>query len=130
MRETLHAPLAPTPAGPYSHAAIQPIGSGQLVYLSGQTPNDPQTGRLVDGDVGAQARQCFANLEAVLAAAGLTLDDVLKVNVYLTDMADFAALNEVYRQTLREPYPARTTVAVAGLPLGARIEIEMVAARP
>jgi len=130
MRETLHAPQAPTPAGPYSHGATQPAGSGRLVYLSGQTPNDPQTGRLVDGDVAAQARQCFANLEAVLAAAGLTLDDVLKVNVYLTDMADFPALNEVYRQTLREPYPARTTVAVAALPLGARIEIEMVAAQP
>ena len=128
MRETLHAPQAPAPAGPYSHAALQPAGPGRLVYLSGQTPNDPATGQLVGGGVAAQAVQCLANLEAVLAAAGLTLDDVLKVNVYLTDMADFPALNEVYRRTFREPYPARTTVAVAALPLGAQIEIELVAA--
>jgi 2-iminobutanoate/2-iminopropanoate deaminase len=129
MRETLHAPEAPTPAGPYSHAAQPPAGA-QLVYLSGQTPNDPVTGVVVDGDVSVQAERVFANLSAVLASTGLSLDDVVKVNVYLVDMADFPALNEVYRRTFTEPYPARTTVAVRALPLGARIEIEVVAARP
>jgi 2-iminobutanoate/2-iminopropanoate deaminase len=82
---------------------------------------------LVDGDVGAQTRQCFANLFAVLAAAGGTPADVQKVNVFLTDMADFPAMNAAYAEQFEAPYPARTTVAVAGLPLGARVEIEMVA---
>ena len=77
-----------------------------------------------------QARQVFTNLQAVLAAAGRTLDDVVKVNVYLVDMADFSAVNEVYATVFAEPYPARTTVAVAGLPLGARVEIELVAGHP
>jgi 2-iminobutanoate/2-iminopropanoate deaminase len=99
------------------------------VYLSGQTPNDPVTGVVVDGDVTVQAGQVFANLSAVLRSTGLTLDDVVKVNVYLVDMADFPALNAVYRDTFREPYPARTTVAVRALPLGAQVEIEVVAAR-
>ena len=77
-----------------------------------------------------QARQVFTNLQAVLAAAGRTLDDVVKVNVYLVDMADFSAVNEVYATVFAEPYPARTTVAVAALPLGARVEIELVAGHP
>jgi 2-iminobutanoate/2-iminopropanoate deaminase len=111
--------------GPYSHA----VDSEGLVFLSGQTPIDPATGQLVEGEVGEQARRCVDNLSAVLAAAGLTLDDVVKVNVYLTSMDDFAAMNEVYASRFTEPYPARTTVAVAGLPLGARIEIELVARR-
>jgi 2-iminobutanoate/2-iminopropanoate deaminase len=97
------------------------------VFLSGQTPIDPSTGRLVDGDVAAQTRQVFANLASVLSAAGRTLDDVTKVNVYLVDMADFAAMNTVYSAIFSAPYPARTTVAVAGLPLSARVEIELVA---
>lgn len=112
--------------GPYSHA----VESGELVYLSGQTPLDPDTGKLVAGDVAAQAEQCFRNLFGVLAAAGLTPDDVVKVNVFLTAMEDFAAMNEVYAKQFSVPYPARTTVGVAGLPLGARIEIEMIARKP
>jgi 2-iminobutanoate/2-iminopropanoate deaminase len=114
---------APRAVGPYSQA----VESGDHVFLSGQTPIDPATGRLVEGEVGEQTGRCFDNLAAVLAAAGLTLDDVVKVNVFLTSMNDFSAMNEVYATRFTEPYPARTTVAVAGLPLGARIEIELVA---
>lgn len=110
--------------GPYSHA----VRSNGHLFCSGQTPLDPATGTLVGGGVSAQTRQCFANLFAVLAAAGLTPDDVVKCNVYLTDMADFAAMNGAYESVFDEPYPARTTVAVAGLPLGAAVEIELVAA--
>ena len=127
-RSTVHADAAPAPVGPYSHAASS--GEQGLLHLSGQTPIDPATGRLVDGDVSTQARQVFTNLQSVLAAAGRTLDDVVKVNVYLVDMADFSAVNEVYATVFAEPYPARTTVAVAGLPLGARVEIELVAGHP
>ena len=112
--------------GPYSHA----IDTGDLVFLSGQTPLDPQTGRLVTGGIGEQARQCLDNLRAVLQASGLDLDDVVKCTVFLTDMADFSDMNAVYAEYFAEPYPARTTIAVAGLPLGAHIEIELVAQRP
>lgn len=111
--------------GPYSHA----IDADPFVYLSGQTPLDPATGRLVQGTIGDQTRQCLANLAAVLAAAGLNESNVVKCNVYLTDMADFAAMNEAYSAFFTAPYPARTTVAVAALPLGARVEIELVARR-
>ncbi|WP_285114263.1 Rid family detoxifying hydrolase [Leifsonia sp. fls2-241-R2A-40a] len=123
-RRTFADPNAPEPVGPYSHAASAPNGA---LFLSGQTPIDPSTGRLVGGDIAAQTVQVFANLTSVLAAAGRTLDDVVKVNVYLIDMIDFAAMNEVYETVFTAPYPARTTVAVAGLPLGARVEIELVA---
>ena len=109
--------------GPYSHA----VWAGKLLYLSGQTPVDPSTGALVDGDVKAQTAQCFQNLFAVLKAAGLTPDQAIKVNVFLTDMGDFSAMNEVYAAHFAKPFPARTTVAVAALPLGARVEIEMIA---
>ena len=111
--------------GPYSHA----VEAGDLLYLSGQTPLDPATGRLVEGDAGAQAARCLENLFQVLAAAGLGPDDVVKVNVFLTDMADFAAMNAAYAARFTAPYPARTTVGVASLPLGARVEIELVARR-
>ena len=122
-RITFSSPDAPRAVGPYSQA----VRSGDHVFLSGQTPIDPASGALVDADVAGQAQQCFANLEAVLAAAGLTFDDVVKVNVYLTAMDDFAEMNAVYARQFAEPFPARTTVAVAALPLGAQIEIELVA---
>ncbi len=109
--------------GPYSQA----VRAGELLFLSGQTPLDPATGRLVEGGVGAQTEQCFRNLFAVLRAAGLSPDAVVKVNVFLADMADFPAMNEVYARQFERPYPARSTVGVASLPLGARIEIELVA---
>jgi 2-iminobutanoate/2-iminopropanoate deaminase len=124
---TRNAVLAPNAAaiGPYSHA----VWGGDLVYLSGQTPIDPATAKLLEGDVAAQTDQCFQNLFAVLKAAGLTPDHVVKVNVYLLDMNDFVAMNTVYSGKFQKPYPARTTIGVAALPLGARVEIEMVAHR-
>jgi 2-iminobutanoate/2-iminopropanoate deaminase len=118
-------PACAVTLGPYSAA----VGAGELLFLSGQTPIDPATGKLVRGDIGAQATQCFSNLFAVLGAAGLSPDHVVKVNVYLTDMNDFAAMNEVYQAQFAQPYPARTTIGVAALPLGASVEIEMIARR-
>jgi 2-iminobutanoate/2-iminopropanoate deaminase len=109
--------------GPYSHA----IDAGDLVFLSGQTPIDPATGKLVEGDIAAQTLQCFKNLFSVLKAAKLTPKNVVKVSVFLTDMKNFAAMNEVYKTQFTEPYPARTTIGVAGLPLDAQVEIEMIA---
>ena len=129
-RSTVTAPDAPAPVGPYSHAAS---GAGGALYLSGQTPIDPATGALVEGGIEVQTRRVFANLESVLGAAGRSFADVVKVTVFLLDMRDFAAMNSVYESVFTSPYPARTTVAVAGLPLGARVEIELVArvsARP
>lgn len=111
--------------GPYSHA----IESGDLLFLSGQTPVDSQTGKLVEGDIVEQTNQCFKNLFNVLDAAGLTPDNVEKVNVFLTDMNNFTAMNEVYSKQFSEPFPARTTIGVLSLPLGAQVEIEMIARR-
>lgn len=122
---TAFAATGAVAVGPYSHA----IEAGELVYFSGQTPLDPETGTLVTGGIAAQTKQCFQNLFAVLAAAGLTEGNVVKVNVFLTDMADFAAMNAVYAEHFQSPYPARTTIGVASLPLGASIEIEMIARR-
>jgi 2-iminobutanoate/2-iminopropanoate deaminase len=112
--------------GPYSHG----IDTGSLVLCSGQTPLDPASGALRVGGIAAQTDQCFDNLFAVLDDAGLGPGDVVKVNVYLTDMADFDAMNEVYATRFDPPFPARTTIAVAGLPLDATIEIELIAKRP
>jgi 2-iminobutanoate/2-iminopropanoate deaminase len=109
--------------GPYSHA----VKAGETVYLSGQTPIDSATGKLAEGGIKAQTEQCFKNLFNVLKAAGLTPDDVQKVNVFLTDMKNFSEMNEVYEKQFKAPYPARTTIGVAALPLGADIEIEMIA---
>jgi 2-iminobutanoate/2-iminopropanoate deaminase len=111
--------------GSYSHA----VEIDGFLYLSGQTPLDPPSSALVLGSIGDQARQCLANLVAVLAAAGLTTDNVIKCNAYLIDMNDFAEYDAVYRTFFAEPFPARTTVQVAGLPMGAHIEIEMIAHR-
>jgi len=124
-RETVNSPQAPKAVGPYTHA----VWAGDLLYLSGQVPIDPATGKLVEGDFADQARQVFDNLEAVLAAAGLTMEHVVKCNVFLTTMANFPALNAVYQTRFQAPYPARAAVAVAGLPLNALIEIEMIAHR-
>jgi len=111
--------------GPYSMA----IESGDLVFLSGQTPLDAATGKLVEGDIAAQARQSLESLKTILDAAGLTFAHVVKANIFLTSMGDFAAVNEVYKSYFREPYPARSTIAVAALPMGAKVEIEMIASR-
>lgn len=123
-RSTVTDPHAPVPVGPYSHAARHPSGP---LFVSGQAAIDPTTGALSGTGVAEQTRQVFANLSSVLAAAGLTLDDVVKVNVYLANIDDFAEMNGVYEDVFSAPYPARTTVAVAALPIGARIEIELVA---
>ena len=109
--------------GPYSHG----IESDGLIFLSGQTPIDIVTGKIIDGDIKSQTLQCFNNLFCILEEIGLNSDDVQKVNVFLTDMNDFSAMNEVYKIQFSEPYPARTTIGVASLPLGAKIEIEMIA---
>ena len=123
-RKSITAPNAAS-AGPYSHA----VDSDPYVFLSGQTPLDSNTGLLVEGSISDQTRKCFSNLLEVLTAAGLTFDHVVKCNVFLTNMGDFAAMNEVYAQQFNKPYPARTTIGVAALPLGARVEIELVAKR-
>ena len=124
-RTHLHAPSAPAAIGPYSHG----VWAGELLYLSGQTPIDPATGTLIDGDVQAQTQRVFDNLEGALHDAGLTMNDVIKCNVYLTDMASFSAMNAAYSTRFSAPFPARTTVAVAGLPLGADVEIELIATK-
>ncbi len=115
--------LAP-PVGPFSPA----VRGGGLLFLSGQVAQEPATGKLIDGDIASQTHQILRNLAAVLEAAGRDLDDVVRVAVYLTDMADFAAMNEAYRQHFSEPYPARTAIGVAALPLGASVEMDMVVA--
>jgi 2-iminobutanoate/2-iminopropanoate deaminase len=111
------------PVGPFSPA----VRDGDRVYTSGQIAQDPATGKLIAGDVAAQTEQVLRNLEAIMSAADKSLADVVKVNVYLTDMQHFAAMNEVYAKHFVAPYPARTTVAVAALPLGAAVEMEMIA---
>ena len=116
---------APRPLGPYSHA----IDTGALVFCAGQIGLDPGTGRLVERGAGAEAEQAIRNLAAVLAAAGLGLVDVAKTTVFLVDLADGPAVSDVYARLFPSPYPARSTVQVAALPAGARVEIEAIAVR-
>jgi 2-iminobutanoate/2-iminopropanoate deaminase len=116
---------APKAIGPYSQAIV----SGQMVYTAGQVALDPATMELVSGGVAEQTDRVLTNLRAVLAAAGTGLDRVIKTTVFLVDMADFAAMNEVYARHFGTHRPARSTVAVAGLPKGARVEIDVVATR-
>ena len=111
------------PVGPYSPA----VRIDGLVYLSGQVGQDPSTGKIVEGGVERETEQIFAGLGSVLEAAGLTFADVIRVGVFLTDMASYAAVNSIYARFFHEPFPARTTVAVAALPLGARVEIDLIA---
>jgi 2-iminobutanoate/2-iminopropanoate deaminase len=118
-------PRGPKPIGPYSVAAE----AGGLVFISGQIALDPATGQRVEGDAAAQAGRIMENLAVILGDLGLGFDAVVKTTIFLTDMADFAAMNAVYAAQFEPPYPARTTVAVAGLPRNAQIEIEMIARR-
>jgi 2-iminobutanoate/2-iminopropanoate deaminase len=111
------------PVGPFSPA----IRAGDTLYLSGQVAQDPATGKLIAGDVAAQTERIFRNIEATLQAAKLSLENVIKVNVYLTDMTNYAAMNEVFGRQFSAPYPARTTVAVVALPLGGLVELEVIA---
>ena len=125
MKRTITTSEAPAAVGPYSQATA----IGGLLFCAGQIPLDPATGELVAGDVTAQTVQACRNIAAVLKASGMTFADVVKTTVFLTDMADFTAMNAVYATHFTEPYPARSTVAVAGLPRGARVEIEVTAAQ-
>lgn len=125
VRKPLHSEKAPGAIGPYSQAVE--ARSGTMVFLSGQTPVDPATGQLIQGDVRAQTRRVMDNLQAVLESGGLDFSNVVRCGVFLTDMADFPAMNEVYGSYFTGPPPARTTVQVAGLPKGARVEIDCIA---
>lgn len=120
---TAHAPAA---IGPYSQATR----AGQTVYFSGQIALDPATAELVDGDIAAQARQAFANLAAVCEAAGGSLDDVVRVGLYLTDLGDFAAVNAIMGEIFAAPFPARSTVEVSALPKGAVFEVDAILVLP
>lgn len=122
---TVHTDQAPKAIGPYSQAATH----GDLIFTAGQIALDPATMELVPGGVAEQTERVLANLKAVLAAAGSSLGQVVKTTVFLVDMADFAAMNEVYARAFGEHRPARSTVAVVGLPRNVRVEIEVVAVR-
>jgi 2-iminobutanoate/2-iminopropanoate deaminase len=122
-REAIVSDKVAPAAGPFSSAIL----SEGLLLLSGQVAQDPKTGKLIEGDVRAQTEQIFKGLSAVLEAAGKTLSDVIRVGVYLTDIGDFGAMNEVYARHFAAPFPARTCIGVASLPLGARVEIDLMA---
>ena len=122
-REIIFTPNAPAAVGPYSQA----VRLGEMVYTAGQIALDPETGQLVDGDIEAQTRQVMKNLANVLAAAGSNLAHVVKTTIFVTDLADFATINKVYGSYFDDDPPARSTVQVAALPLGTRVEIEVVA---
>ncbi|MBK6900279.1 MAG: RidA family protein [bacterium] len=123
-RKVLASPQAPAAVGPYS----QGIAAAGLVFTAGQIGLDPATGKFVPGGVVEQARRALDNARAVVEAGGATLADVVKVTVFLADMGDFAAFNEVYREFFTADYPARSAVGVAALPVGALVEVEMIAA--
>ncbi len=123
MLEKIFTPNAPAPIGPYNQA----VRSGDFVFCSGQIPLDPVSGEIVPGDVSAQTRQVMKNVEAVLTAADATFASVVKTTIFLIDMNDFAAVNAVYGEYFVETPPARSTVAVAALPRGSRVEIEVTA---
>lgn len=121
--QVIHSDNAPKAVGPYSQAMVH----GGMLYASGQIGLDPQAGTLVGDTVEAQAEQVTKNLTAVLAAAGAIQTDIIKVNIFLTDMGDFPKVNEIYAAWLGEHRPARATVAVAALPLGAKVEMDLIA---
>lgn len=121
-RSPIHTDNAPAAIGPYSQA----VRMAGTVFLSGQIPLDPATGELVAGDIGAQARRAFDNLRAVCEAGGGSLGDVARLGLYLTDLADFAAVNAVMAEYFDAPYPARSTIQVSGLPKGAAFEVDAI----
>ncbi|HWH93298.1 MAG TPA: Rid family detoxifying hydrolase [Baekduia sp.] len=123
-RQPITAEDAPAAVGPYSHA----VRSGGFLFLSGQTPLDPATGKLVDGDIGEHTRQCLRNLQAVCDAAGASLDDAVRCGIYVTDMATFGEVNAAYAEFFPSVPPARSTVGVAALPVGAQVEIDAIVA--
>jgi len=123
MKESISTSNAPQAIGPYSQA----VRAGQLLFVSGQVPLDPATGAMIDGDIAAQTRRVLDNIGAVLEAGQRSFADVARTTVFLADMNDFAAMNEVYGRYFAEPYPARATVQVARLPKDARVEIDVIA---
>ena len=123
MKQVIHTEHAPAAIGPYSQA----VKIGDLLFTSGQVPIDPETGAIVEGGIQEQARQSLNNIKAILNAAGTNMGAVVKTTVFLQDMNDFAAMNEVYAQFFQEPYPARSAVQVGRLPKDALVEIEAIA---
>ena len=123
-RQPIATDSAPAAIGPYSQA----VRSGNHVFLSGQIPLDPATGQLVEGDIAIQARRVFDNLQAVCQAAGGSLEDVMRIGIYLTNLGDFATVNAVMAEYFMAPYPARSTIEVSGLPRGARVEVDAILA--
>jgi reactive intermediate/imine deaminase len=121
-KQIIQSADAPAAIGPYSQA----VRAGDTLYMSGQIPLDPKTMQIVDGGIEAQTRQVFANLRAVAAAAGATLNDIVKLTILMTDLSEFAQVNEIMAAHFDAPYPARATYQVAALPRGARIEVEAV----
>lgn len=126
MRHPVVTEKAPKPIGPYSQAIIE----GDFLFVSGQGCSNPLTGKLELGDARSETRRTFENIRAILQAAGSSLDDVLKCNVYLRDINDFAAMNEVYQTFFAAPFPARTTIQAGALPGGIAVEIECIARKP
>jgi 2-iminobutanoate/2-iminopropanoate deaminase len=122
-RTAITSPELAPPVGPFSQA----IEVGGFIYFSGQVGQDPATGKVVEGGIVAETERVFRNLSAVLKAAGRSFDDVVRVGVYLANMNDFVAMNGIYAKHFSQPFPARTTIAVAALPLGACVEIDLVA---
>lgn len=121
-KQIIHTDHAPAAIGPYSQA----VRAGTTVYFSGQIPLDPATGNLVEGDIAVQARRAFDNLKAVAEAAGGSLDRVVRLGLYLTELSQFAAVNAVMQEYFAAPYPARSTIEVSGLPKGAGFEVDAV----
>ena len=121
-RQSIHTDAAPAAIGPYSQA----VRSGQTVYLSGQIPLDPATGALVEGDIATQTRRAFDNLKAICEAAGGSLDGVMRLGLYVTDLGDFATVNAVMAEYFSAPYPARSTIQVSALPKSAVVEVDAV----
>lgn len=127
-KKAIHSDDAPAAIGTYSQAVQTPANGGSLVFLSGQIPLDPKTMEIVEGDFEARTRRVFDNLQAVAAASGGSLDQIVKLTVYLTDLDNFAAVNAVMADYFAEPYPARAALGVASLPKGADVEAEAVLA--
>jgi len=123
VKQSISSDGAPKAIGPYSPA----VRAGQLLFVSGQVPIDPATGELVAGDIAAQTRRALDNIGALLTAAGRSFGDVVRTTVFLADMNDFGAMNQVYGQYFSQPYPARATVQVARLPKDSRVEIDVIA---
>lgn len=124
-KQIIQSSNAPAPIGPYSQA----VKAGNLVFVSGQVALHPQTGELVTGDIATETTQVMENLKAVLTAAGLTFDDVIKTTIFLTSMGNFANVNEVYGKYFTANFPARETVEVSGLPKGVNVEISVIAGK-